>query len=122
MAFRWGDVVVVDPADAGLQLRRHPVAFVQVGGENASGQAKARLVGAGDGFFFGVKGQHGEHRAKDFFAHDAHMVLAVGEDGGRHEVAGPCLGRPPACRRTPSVAPSGHAAFDVVQHLGGVAW
>ena len=57
------------------------VRTVQVGSDDARRQAVVGVVGAADRFFFTFIGEDGHHRAEDLFAHDGHLVGAVGEHG-----------------------------------------
>ena len=76
--FDRGDVVIVDPANARFELGRHTVALLQICGEHAGSQAKAGMVGAGNGLLFGIKDEHSQHRTEDFLL----------GDGGAGEIAG----------------------------------
>lgn len=74
----------VDPGDAGLELLDDAMALVDIGTEDASGQAQLRVVRALDDLLDRRVGQDGHDGAEDFFLHDFHLVGAVGEHGGLH--------------------------------------
>ena len=91
VAAKWhfdrGQIVGVDPAGACLQLVDHPVRPLNVPGENARGKAEVGVVRAGDDVVLIGEVEHAQHRAEDFLAGNAHVVLHVGKDGRLHEIA-----------------------------------
>ena len=88
----------------------------QIGCDDASGKAILGRVGACDHLVFGVKTQNAHHRPENFFAHNAHVVAAVGEYGRRNVCAVlPCgFHGIAAAQQARAVL---HTAADVVQHL-----
>src|SRR5262249_16007463 len=71
-----GDVVVVDPARSGLQLRTHALRGPEVIGEYAGGEPELGRIGASHPFVLIVELEHRHHRAKYLLAHDIHVVMA----------------------------------------------
>src|SRR3546814_1274972 len=78
--FDRGDVVVVDPAGAGLQPGDDPVGAGDVGREDAGGEAELGRVGVFDRLFLVAEGQDRYDRAEDFLPDDPPVVGAAVED------------------------------------------
>ena len=88
----------------------------QIRCDDTGGEAILGRVGACDHLVFGVKTQNAHHRPENFFAHNAHVVAAVGEYGRRDACAVlPCgFYGIAAAQQARAVL---HTAADVVQHL-----
>ena len=71
---------------ARAQPPRDRACLVEVAGLHVGGQAKGRVIGDADGLFETVKLHQAQHRAKDFLARDAHLVVHVGEQRGARVV------------------------------------
>ena len=71
----------IDLDHASAQLRRHPPRPVGAACLDIGCQPVGRVIGKGDGFFFGIKRHHRHHRAKDFLTHDGHVRTRIGKDG-----------------------------------------
>ncbi|MNH04336.1 hypothetical protein D3C79_636280 [compost metagenome] len=102
----------VDVDRTGPQLRNQPVDPAQVIGVDRRRQAERRIVGQRQGLLLGVERSGHQDRAENLLAHDAHVVVAVGEDRRLHEEAR-------ALDRLATVVqlrPFGLAQLDVLQH------
>ena len=64
------DVVVIDPAGAGLQPRDHAMGAGEIVREDPGGEAEFGSIGAGDHLILVIEFQHGHHGAEDLLAHD----------------------------------------------------
>ena len=95
--------VHVDAVGAGAHARGDFEAVRDVGGPHRSGQAVVAVVGDADRVALVAVGQHGQHRAEDFLARDAHVVGGVGEQRRLHVPAAARAARPR--RRGPSERP-----------------
>ena len=107
----------VDPADAGFDLADDAVGAFQIGRYHAGSQAVGGGVGAHNHFFFGGVAQNAHHRAEDFFAHDGHVVEAVGKHGGGNVsafVKRVCIEALPARKQARTF---GAAFFDIGEHF-----
>ncbi len=78
-AFPPGIPPAVDPADAGFQLVDNSVSAVEVGRHHAGGEAVFGGVGAANDLRFVGIAEDRHHRAEDLFAHDGHLVAAIGK-------------------------------------------
>ena len=73
---------------AGANPPRHAARVLDVAALHIAGQTVGRVIGHGDGFVFGVVGQHDQHGAEDLLARDAHLVVDLGKYGRAHEIPG----------------------------------
>lgn len=80
-------VVGVDPDGTSLQGVGDLNGGVEVGGVDGGGETVCGVVADADGFFLGLELCDGADGTEDFFLHNGHVVLDVGEDGGLDEVA-----------------------------------
>ena len=79
-------VVAVGPDAAGLDGAAHAIGHVAVAAPDAGAQPVQRVVGNRQCFGFVLEGGDSQHRAKDLFLEDAHLVVAL-EQRGLHVVA-----------------------------------
>ena len=89
----------------------------QIAGDHAGGEAVLGVVGAADDFVLVLVFEQAQHRAEDFFAHDAHVVAAVAEDGRGDEGALGVLALGHPLAATQNARAGGLALGDVVEHL-----
>ncbi|KAF5273145.1 hypothetical protein FQR65_LT17236 [Abscondita terminalis] len=87
-------------AHAGLGMPLEVLHMLQGGGADAAGQAEFGVVGQCQRMLIATGRNDGRDRPEDLFTADAHGVVAVGEDRGRHVVARR-RAREPSRRRTP---------------------
>ena len=102
---------------AGFDLADDAVGAFQIGRYHAGSQAVGGGVGAHNHFFFGGVAQNAHHRAEDFFAHDGHVVEAVGKHSGGNVsafVKRVCIEALPARKQAPTF---GAAFFDIGEHF-----
>src|SRR3989304_8268191 len=77
----------VDVNDAGVEVAHGREGTVDVLRVDGGGQPVDHSVGDLDALLEAVKRNHGDHRPEDLFLRDAHLRVAVAEDGGRVEGA-----------------------------------
>src|ERR1700693_591935 len=82
-----GDVVLVDPTGAGLEAGDDAVRARELTREYARGKTERRRIGAFDDLLLIVEHPHRHDRSEDLFAHDCHVVVALGGHGWRDEIA-----------------------------------
>src|SRR4029077_19543726 len=82
-----GGVEGVDVDDAGTDPTRQAMGSIDVARPQPGGQAVRRVVGDGQALVLVVEVGHGQDRAEDLLACDAHGVGDAGEDGRRDVVA-----------------------------------
>ena len=74
-------VLGVDPDHAGLERIGNAQGAAGVVGPHIPGEAIAHRVGDGHCLGFALKGDHRQHRSKDFLLGNAHAVGGAGEQG-----------------------------------------
>jgi hypothetical protein len=97
----------VDPGDAHLDTRRHPVGAGQVGGPDRGGEAVVGVVGQGHHLVLAVEGADVAARAEDLLLHHGCGFGQTGPDGGLHpgtlgQLAGMSGTPPPVTTVAPS--------------------
>lgn len=80
-------VIVVDPDSTRLQRICDTNTRVQILGVHCRRQTVRRRVTNANSLLFGLELLNGADGAEDFFLHDLHVLIDVGEDGGLNEVA-----------------------------------
>jgi hypothetical protein len=80
-------VVCVNPNSTSLEGVRHLDSGVEVGCVHSGSKSICGVVAETDGVFLVLELGDRAYGAEDFFLHDGHVVLDVGEDGGFDEVA-----------------------------------
>src|SRR5262245_32514892 len=83
----WRDIIVVDPADSGLEPVGDPMPAREIAREHTGRKPEPRRIGA---LYHLIRVREGEHRhdwTENLLTHDLHVVGAAGEDRGRHEIA-----------------------------------
>ncbi len=89
----------------------------QIVGEHARRQSELGGVGALDDFLLILELQDRHHGTENLFAHDGHVVAAIVEHGGCHEVSLPELARRHAHAARQDARTLGAPAVYVVEHL-----
>lgn len=80
-------VVLIDPDGPRAKRIRDPDGGVEVLGVQGSSKAEGSGVAQTDRVGFVLEFCNRTHGAEDFFLHNLHVFLHVGEDGGLNEVA-----------------------------------
>ena len=79
--------MVVNPDDSGHYLPSDPVRPGHISGPDRTAQAVGNIVGNGYRLVLGVKGQHADHRAKNFLLRHGHLRPHFRQNGGLDKVA-----------------------------------
>src|SRR5689334_10430741 len=83
----WGDVVMVEPAGAGLKSRNHPMTPREVVGEHARRKTVLGGVGAGDDVVLIIKRQYRHYGSENLVPRDCHIIVTRIKHGGSYEKA-----------------------------------
>src|SRR3954470_7912335 len=95
-------IVTIYPYGSRVQRGGSLMRFAQIARPHAGGQPEARVVALLDRLGEILERQHTGHRAKNFFACDAHPVIYIGKNGRFYkEAAGQGAVRGPATRHWP---------------------
>src|SRR5579862_3559173 len=81
------EVVVNDPAGAGLQARDDAVSPRHILGKHGGGESELGRIGSGDDLILALELEHGHHRSEDFIAGKAHLILTPVKHRRRDEKA-----------------------------------
>src|ERR1700734_3572814 len=77
---------VIDPDDSGAKRLHDAEGLINVARPDGGGEAVGRVVGDANGVGFTVERNHRGHRAEDFLAGDARVIVNVVENRGLNVV------------------------------------